>query len=74
MARFYSKPTKKCWVEVKCTLRYLKDTANYGMLYTKEDDANRVMVGFSDANRADNANDCKSTSAYIFMVSGALVS
>ena len=74
VARFCSRPTKEHWVAVKCILKYLKGTANYGLLYTKKDDANRVIVGFSDADWAGNANDRKSTSGYLFMVSGAPVS
>ena len=74
VARFCSRPTKEHWVAVKRILKYLKGTANYGLLYTKKDDANRVIVGFSDADWAGNANDRKSTSGYLFMVSGAPVS
>ena len=74
VARFCSRPTKEHWVAVKRILRYLKGTANYSLLYTKKDDANRVIVGFSDADWAGDANDRKSTSGYQFMVSGTLVS
>ena len=74
VARFCSRPTKEHWVAVKRILKYLKGTANYGLLYIKKDDANRVIVGFSDADWAGDANDRKSTSGYLFMVSGAPVS
>ena len=30
-------------------------------IYTKEDDANRTVIGFSDVDWAGNANDRKST-------------
>ena len=59
---------------VKHILRYLKGTANYGLLYTNKVDANRAIIGFSDAGCAGNANDCKSTSGYVFVVSRAPVS
>ena len=74
VARLCSKPTKENWVAVKHILRYLKGTANYGLLYTNKVDANRAIVGFSDTDWAGNANDCKSISGYAFMVSGAPVS
>ena len=37
VARFCSKPTKEHWVAVKCILRYLKGTIDYGLMYSKND-------------------------------------
>ena len=75
VARFCSKPTKEHWVAVKRILRYLKGTMNHGLLYTKNDESdNKAMIGYSDADWAGDANDRKSTSGYMFMVSGAPVS
>jgi len=47
---------------------------NYGLLYLKKDDDNRAMIGFSGAVWAGDANDHKSTSGYLVMLSGAPVS
>jgi len=47
---------------------------NHGLLYTKNDESDdKAMIGYSDADWAGDANDRKSTSGYMFMVSGAPV-
>ena len=74
-ARFCSRPSKEHWVAVKRILRYLKGTINYGLMYSrssKSDD--KMMIGYSDADWAGDVNDRKSTSGYLFMVSGAPIS
>ena len=58
---------------VKRILRYLKGTANHGLVYSKRDDDSTV-IGFSDADWAGDVYDRKSTSGYLFMMSGAPVS
>ena len=48
---------------------------NHGLLYTKNDESDdKAMIGYSDAEWAGDANDWKSTSGYMFMVSGTPVS
>ena len=72
LARFSSKPTKEHWTVLKRLLRYLKGTTKYGILYTTEGESK--CIGFSDADWAGDTNDCKSTSGYVFMLSGGAVS
>jgi hypothetical protein len=72
IARFSSEPTKQHWTAVKRILRYLNGTQNFGLLYKKTE--NTEIVGFSDADLAGDLNDRKSTSGYIFLMSGAAVS
>ena len=74
VARFCSSPTKEHWIAVKRIFRYLKGTSNYGLLYSKNVDNAGTMVGYSDADWAGDVNDRKSTSGYLFMMSGAPVS
>ena len=74
VARFCSCPTKEHWTAVKRIFRYLKGTSNYGLLYSKNDDAAGTMFGYSDADWAGDVNDRKSTSGYLFMMNGAAVS
>ena len=73
VARYCSKPTKEHWVAVKRILRYLKGTSNFGLMYSNKD-VDRPMTGFSDADWASDVNDRKSTSGYLFMMSGAPIS
>lgn len=71
-SKFCNNPTKQYWTAVKRILRYLKGTQNHGLLYTKNDHKN--CVGYSDADWAGDVNDRKSTSGYLFKMSGAPVS
>lgn len=70
VARFSSKPSQQHWIAVKRIMRYLNGTIDYGLLYEK----NSTIEGFSDADWAGDLNDRKSTSGYVFMMSGAAIS
>ena len=72
VARFCSKPTKQHWTAVKRIMRYLRGTQNYGILYTR--DCVTDVEGYSDADWAGDVNDRKSTSGYVFTISGGAVS
>ena len=72
LARYSSKPTKQHWTALKRLLRYLKGTTKYGILFSKE--ATSQCIGFSDADWAGDVSDRKSTSGYVFMLSGGAVS
>ena len=74
VAKFCSSPTKEHWSAVKRILRYLKGTPNYGLSYSRNYDINGTLIRYSDAGWAGNVNDRKSTSGYVFMMSGAAVS
>ena len=72
VAKFCANPSKKHWTAVKHILRYLKGTTGFGLLYSKDD--SRCCVGYSDADWAGDIDDRKSTSGYLFQISGAAVS
>lgn len=74
VVRFYSCPTKEHWTALKRILRYTKGMSNYGLTYLRNDDIDGVFIRYSDANWAGYVNNCKSTSGYLFMMSGAAVS
>ena len=71
VARFCAKPTKEHWTGVKRILRYLKGTANFGLLYTQ--DASPDCFGYCDADWAGDVGDRKSTSGYVFLQGGAAI-
>lgn len=71
LARFSSKPTKDHWTALKRVLRYLKGTVKHGILYSQKGSTD--SVGFSDADWAGDINDRKSTSGYLFQISGGAV-
>ena len=72
VSRFCTNPTKQHWTAVKRIMRYLKGTPNHGLIYSKNDP--KDCVGYSDADWAGDVNDRKSTSGYLFKISGAPVS
>ena len=57
---------------IKRIIKYVKTTAKFGVWYSK--DTSDVLIGYSDANWAGNANDRKSTSGSYFYVGNNLVS
>ena len=68
VARFLSKPTQTHWIAVKRIMRYLNRTPDFGILYL----ANDNIAGFSDEVWA--GDDRKTTSGFVFMMSGAAIS
>ena len=71
LARYTSKPTKAHWTALKRVLRYLKGATHYGILYSRN--KSTICVGYSDSDWAGDVNDRKSTSGYLFQVSGGAV-
>nr|GEU75139.1 ribonuclease H-like domain-containing protein [Tanacetum cinerariifolium] len=59
-ARYQAQPTKKHLQEVKRIFRYLRETVNMGLWYTK--DSGFELTGFSDADYAGCKDTFKSTS------------
>ena len=72
VAKFSANPTRQHWNAVKRIMRYIKATLNYGLLYQKDWPEN--LVGYSDADWGGDLDDRKSTSGYLFMMSGAATS
>ena len=73
LARFSSKPNQTHWVAAKRVLRYLKGTANLGIIFSGGDEPGSC-VGYSDADWAGDKEDRRSTSGYIFQIAGGPVS
>ena len=65
VSRFSSDPCKEHFMAVKRIFRYLKRTADYGLLYKA--DGSTDCVGYSDADWAGDLDDRKSTSGYVFL-------
>ena len=59
------------WTGLKRVLRYLKGTVHYGIVYSKQ--SSKECVGYSDADWAGDLDDRKSTSGYLFQISGGAV-
>ena len=72
VAKFSSHPTSNHWSAVNRIMRYLKGTLNLSLLYTKQDTSK--CVGYSDSDWGGDLDDRKSTSGYLFKISGGPVS
>jgi hypothetical protein len=70
-ARFQANPKESHLTTVKRIIRYINDTINHGIWYSRE--TNLVLAGYSDADWAGNADERKSTSGGCFNVGTNLV-
>ncbi|XP_057989121.1 secreted RxLR effector protein 161-like [Hevea brasiliensis] len=71
ISRFMANPTKLHLAVIKRVLRYLKGTIDYGVFYRRGRE--NCFVGFTDSNYAGDMVDSKSTSGYVFLLSGGAV-
>ena len=75
LSRYCSNPTEAHHAAAKRILRYLKGTANYRITYTGSSEADPQLVGYCDADWAqDKDSHRKSTSGYVFIMCGGAVS
>ena len=72
VAKFSAKPTKQHWIAVKHIMQYSKGTMYYGLLYSRS--GSKKCIAYSDSDWAGNLDDQKSTSGYLFQISGDAVS
>ena len=72
LSRFNSDPGKKHWDSAMRVLRYLKGTADVGLLYKKGE--SKDIWGYVDASHTSCPDSNKGRAAYVFMSGGAPVS
>ncbi|XP_062118550.1 secreted RxLR effector protein 161-like [Humulus lupulus] len=73
LSKFMSNPRKAHWTAMKHVLRYIASTTELGLKYEKVGDLIEVE-GYVDANFSGDKDSSKSTTAYVFMVSGNCIS
>eukprot|EP00253_Pinus_taeda_P005753 PITA_05753 len=76
LSRFMSKPGKEHWAAVKWVFRYLCGTSDYGLCYQGRPRLDKVLDihGFVDADWAGDLDKRRSTSGYVFILFGGVVS
>nr|DAD43143.1 TPA_asm: hypothetical protein HUJ06_001373 [Nelumbo nucifera] len=72
ISRYMGQPIELHLQAAKKVLRYLKGITNLGIFYKKG--GNDKLVAFTDGDYADDLEDRKSTSGYVFMLSSRAVS
>jgi hypothetical protein len=72
LGRYQTDPKMDHWKATKKVLRYLQRTKNYMLTFRKSD--NLEVIGYLDSDFSDCVDSKKSTSSYIFMLVGGLIS
>ncbi|XP_071629532.1 uncharacterized protein [Temnothorax longispinosus] len=67
-------PKRVDWVEVKRVARYLKETIDYELRLSGNDGRKSTLEGYADANWAEDRENRKSNSGYVFKLNGGAVS
>ena len=70
LSRFSNDPGPSHWSAVKRVFRYLKKTADKTLSYNKQGD----LSGYSDSDWANDKDDRRSTTGYIFCNAGSAIS
>lgn len=71
-SRFQSCYTNEHFTHAKRILRYVHGTTDLKLEYRRKEKA-EVLVGYADSDWAGDANDCKSTSGFVFKLYGNTV-
>lgn len=71
LSRFMAKPREEHMLAAKRALRYLKGTLELGIFYKRG--AELKVEAYTDSDYAGDVDDRKSTSGYVFLLSGAAV-
>ncbi|KAL7606514.1 hypothetical protein Lser_V15G18590 [Lactuca serriola] len=71
LSRYTSNPSSHHWQAVSRIFKYLKGTMNYGLTYSGYPS---VLEGYSDASWINNLEDHSSTSGWVFILGGGVIS
>ncbi|XP_047325338.1 secreted RxLR effector protein 161-like [Impatiens glandulifera] len=71
--RFMSNPDMPHWNALKWLLRYLKTTIDVGLTFSKCSVGTK-LVGYVDSNYANDKDNRKSTTSYVFTLYGSCIS
>nr|KYP43437.1 Retrovirus-related Pol polyprotein from transposon TNT 1-94 [Cajanus cajan]KYP43440.1 Retrovirus-related Pol polyprotein from transposon TNT 1-94 [Cajanus cajan]KYP43442.1 Retrovirus-related Pol polyprotein from transposon TNT 1-94 [Cajanus cajan] len=70
VSKFVSNLGRKYWEAIKWLLRYLKGTSKISLCFSKND----ILEGYFDANLGGCSDTRKSTTGFVFIVGGTIVS
>jgi hypothetical protein len=65
-------PGRQHWDTVKWIFRYLKDTIEYGITFVRKK-SDLSIVGYLDADYAEDLDDWRSTTGYVFTLVGGTI-
>nr|GEX52831.1 zinc finger, CCHC-type [Tanacetum cinerariifolium] len=71
LSRFTSNPSRHHWKAITRVFKYLRGTKNYGLSYVGYPS---VLEGYSDASWINHVEDSSSTSGWVFLLGGGVIS
>ncbi|CAI0429344.1 unnamed protein product [Linum tenue] len=74
LSRYMEHPTRQHVLAAKRVLRYLKGTIRFGIWYKRRCEGEEELLGYTDSDYAGDTDDRKSTSGYVFLLSGGVIS
>jgi transposase InsO family protein len=76
LAQYSNEPREQHWKAVKQLLRYLATTSNYCLTYSGNHNNNDEpkLLGYCDSDWANDYEDRRSTTGYVFMTAGGAIS
>ncbi|GJX89932.1 retrovirus-related pol polyprotein from transposon TNT 1-94 [Tanacetum coccineum] len=74
VSRYLANPGKNHWEAVKWILKYLRGTANVGLVYGTDRGNHVDVTGFVDSDYAKDPDKGRSITGYAFLVHGCVVS
>nr|GFB35223.1 retrovirus-related Pol polyprotein from transposon TNT 1-94 [Tanacetum cinerariifolium] len=74
VSRYLANPGKNHWEAVKWILKYLRGTANVGLIYGTNHGNHKDVIGFVDSDYAKDPDKGRSITGYAFLVQGCVVS
>jgi hypothetical protein len=72
LARHSAAPTKRHWLGVKTVLRYLNDTRDLGLFYSRNQDP--ILLGYTDAGYLSDPDNGRSQTDFVFLQGGTTIS
>jgi hypothetical protein len=69
VSKYMANPGKQHWDAVKWIFRYLKGTTDYGITFVRQK-SDLSVVGYVDADYAGDLDDRRSTTGYVFTLTG----
>ena len=73
VSRYMQRPTSLHMQAINRVLRYVKGSMDLGICYKRGGASDEMLMTFSDNDYVSDQDDCRSTSKYVFMLSGGAV-
>ena len=74
LAQYSARPHTSHFNALKRVLRYLRGTTDQTLTYTGTSDPTPLLVGYTDSDWANNQDDRRSVTGYVFTLSGGPIS